>query len=254
MSSANRDQIVEYCSAYLKTAAFKDYCHNGLQVEGAGEVTRLAFAVDASLAAVQEAAEAGAQMLVVHHGMFWSRPLMVTGIHRRRLQRLFEADLSLYGVHLPLDMHEEVGNNAVLARWLNLQEITPFGEYQGAPVGMAGQLPAAVSLGDFAAQVESVLQEQIIQIWPFGSPNVRRVGIVSGGAAFLLDQAAAAGMDVYLTGEVSHSSYHTAEELGLNVVFGGHYATETAGLKALAEHLAGKFDLETVFLDLPTGA
>lgn len=249
-----RDDLVTYLNDYLRVKAVKDDSNNGLQVEGAGEVTRLAFAVDASLAAVQGAAEAGAQMLVVHHGLFWGKPLMVTGIHRRRLLRLVEAGLSLYGVHLPLDVHEEVGNNAVLARWLNLEQVTPFGEYQGAPVGMAGQLPAPVSLGDFAAQVESVLQEQIIQIWPFGPPNVRRVGIVSGGAAFLLDQAAAAGMDVYLTGEVSHGSYHTAHELGLNVVFGGHYATETAGLKALAEHLAGKFGLETVFLDLPTGA
>ena len=135
---------------------------------------------------------------------------------------------------------------------LNLEEVTPFGEYQGAPVGMVGRLPATVSLGDFTAQVEKVLEDQIIQIWPFGSPNVRQVGIVSGGAAFLLDQAAAAGVDVYLTGEVSHGSYHTAHELGLNVVFGGHYATETAGLKALAGHLEDKFDLETVFLDLPT--
>jgi len=249
-----RDDLVAYLNDFLRVKAIKDDSNNGLQVEGADKVDRLAFAVDASLAAVQGAAEAGAQMLIVHHGLFWGKPLMVTGIHRRRLGRLFEADLSLYASHLPLDMHEEVGNNAVLARWLNLEEVMPFGEYQGMPVGMAGHLPATMSMGDFAAQVESALQEQIIQIWPFGSPNVRQVGIVSGGAAFLLDQAAAAGVDVYLTGEVSHGSYHAAHELGLNVVFGGHYATETAGLKALAEHLAGKFDLETVFLDLPTGA
>jgi len=190
----------------------------------------------------------------VHHGLFWGKPLMATGIHYRRLKQLFEANLSLYAVHLPLDMHEEVGNNAVLARWLGLEEVVPFGEYQGLPVGMAGRLPATMSLGDFAAQVEEALEEQIVQIWPFGPPNVRQVGIVSGGAAFLLDQAAAAGVDVYLTGEVSHGSYHPAQEHGLNIVFGGHYATETAGLKALARHLADKLDLETVFLDLPTGA
>ena len=249
-----RDDLVAYLNDFLRVKAIKDDSNNGLQVEGADKVDRLGFAVDASLAAVQGAAEAGAQMLVVHHGLFWGKPLMVTGIHRRRLGQLLEANLSLYAAHLPLDMHEEVGNNAVLARWLNLEEVMPFGEYQGMPVGMAGHLPATMSMGDFAALVESALQEQIIQIWPFGSPNVRQVGIVSGGAAFLLDQAAAAGVDVYLTGEVSHGSYHAAHELGLNVVFGGHYATETAGLKALAGHLAGKFDLETVFLDLPTGA
>ncbi|MBN1136581.1 MAG: Nif3-like dinuclear metal center hexameric protein [Anaerolineae bacterium] len=249
-----RDDLATYLNDYLRVKAIDDESNNGLQVEGAGEVTRLALAVDASLSAIQGAADVGAQMLIVHHGLFWGKPLMVTGIHYRRLKRLFEADLSLYGVHLPLDLHEEVGNNAVLARWLNLEEVTSFGEYHGMPVGMAGWLPAAVSLGDFAAQVEKVVQEQIIQIWPFGPSTVRQVGIVSGGAAFLLDQAAAAGVDVYLTGEVSHSAYHTAHELGLNVVFGGHYATETVGLKALAEHLSDKFDLETVFLDLPTGA
>jgi dinuclear metal center YbgI/SA1388 family protein len=249
-----RDDLVTYLNDYLRVKAIKDDSNNGLQVEGADEVTRLAFAVDASLAAFQEAAEAGAQLLVVHHGLFWGKPLLVTGVHHRRLRQMFEANLSLYAAHLPLDVHEEVGNNAVLARWLNLEEVTPFGEYEGAPVGMAGHLPATMSLGDFATQVESALQDQIIQIWPFGPPDVKRVGIVSGGAAFLLDQAAAAGVDVYLTGEVSHGRYHTAHELGLNVVFGGHYATETAGLKALAEHLADKFGLETVFLDLPTGA
>jgi dinuclear metal center YbgI/SA1388 family protein len=249
-----RNDLVAYLDDYLRVKAIADASNNGLQVEGVEEVTHLALAVDASLAAAQETAEAGAQMLVVHHGLFWGKPLMVTGIHHRRLRQLFEAKLSLYAAHLPLDVHDEVGNNAVLARWLSLEEVVPFGEYEGAPVGMAGQLPAAISLGDFATQVESVLQEQIIQIWPFGSPTVRRVGIVSGGAAFLLDQAAAAGVDVYLTGEVSHGSYHAAHELGLNVVFGGHYATETAGLKALAKHLADKFGLETTFLDLPTGA
>jgi dinuclear metal center YbgI/SA1388 family protein len=249
-----RDDLVSYLNDYLRVKAIKDESDNGLQVEGAEEVTRLAFAVDASLAAVQGAAETGAQMLLVHHGLFWGKPLMVTGVHYRRLRQLFKADLSLYGAHLPLDLHEEVGNNAVLARWLSLAEVMPFGEYQGVPMGMAGCLPATISLGDFAAQVEKVLQEQVIHIWPFGPPSVRRVGIVSGGAAFLLDQAAAAGVDVYLTGEVSHGAYHPAQELGLNVVFGGHYATETAGLKALAGHLADKFGLETVFIDLPTGA
>ena len=249
-----RDDLVTYLNDYLRVKAVKDESNNGLQVEGAGEVTRLAFAVDASLAAAEGAAEAGAQMLVVHHGLFWGKPLMVTGTHHRRLKRLFEADVSLYGAHLPLDVHEEVGNNAVLARWLNLEDLRPFGEYQDVLLGTAGCLPATVSLGEFAAQVEKMLEEQIIQIWPFGPSNVRRVGIISGGAADFLDQAAAAGADVYLTGEVSHGSYHKAHELGLNVVFGGHYATETVGLKALAEHLADKFDLGTVFLDLPTGA
>lgn len=250
----NRDDLVAYLDDYLQTKTIEDSSNNGLQVEGADEVSRLAFAVDASLAAFQAAQQAGAQMLVVHHGLFWSKPIMVTGFHRRRMGKLFDAGLSLYAVHLPLDFHAEVGNNTTLARWLALAEAAPFGDYKGQPAGVAGRLPEALPLETFAARVEELLGEPVVKVWPFGPALVRRVGVVSGGAAFLINQAAEADLDVYLTGEMSHSFFHDARELGLNVVFGGHYATETAGLKALAGHLAERFGLETVFLDLPTGA
>lgn len=250
----NRDELVEYLDELLDVEGIEDRSNNGLQVEGAGTVTRVAFAVDAGLAAFEDAAAAGAQMLVVHHGLFWGEPLLVVGIHRQRLQALLAADLSLYAVHLPLDFHPELGNNVVLARWLGLQDAAPFGRYKGHSVGVAGNLPEELELKAFAAHVEAMLGEPVIRIWPFGQPDVRRVGIISGGAGFLMDQAAEAGIDVYLTGEMSHSVYHQAQEMALNVVFGGHYATETAGLKALASRLGGQLGLETVFLDLPTGA
>jgi dinuclear metal center YbgI/SA1388 family protein len=249
-----RDDLSAYLDELLRIKEIDDPSDNGLQVEGGETVTRLALAVDASLAAFDGARAAGAQMLIVHHGLFWGKPVLVTGPHRRRLGLLFDADISLYAAHLPLDLHEEMGNNATLARWLELEEPVPFGSYGGQPIGMVGRLPAAQPLGQLATRVQDVLGEPLIQVWPFGPASVRRVGIVSGGAAFLIDQAAEAGVDVYLTGEMSHSSYHQARELGLNVIFGGHYATETAGLKTLADHLAERFDLETVFLDLPTGA
>jgi len=249
-----RDDLVAYLDDYLQIKAIEDSSNNGLQVEGTEAVTRLAFAVDAGLAAFEGAQKVRAQMLVVHHGLFWGKPVMVTGIHRRRLERLFDAGLSLYAAHLPLDFHDEVGNNVTLARWLELEQVTPFGEYKGHPAGVEGRLPAAVPLDQFVAQIERALGEPAVQVWPFGPATIRQVGIVSGGAGFLVDQAAEAGVDVYLTGEMSHSAYHQARDLGLNVIYGGHYATETAGLKALAEHLAGRWGLETVFLDLPTGA
>lgn len=249
-----RDELVTYLDSYLRVKAIEDSSNNGLQVEGAAKVARLAFAVDAGLAAFEGARAAGAQMLVVHHGLYWSKPVLVTGIHRRRLAALLDADLSLYASHLPLDFHEEVGNNATLARWLNLKEAAPFGDYKGHPAGVAGQLPKARSLAQFVAETEASLGEPAVKVWAFGSETVERIGIVSGGAGFLVGEAAKADVDVYLTGEVSHNVYHDARELGLNVVYGGHYATETAGLKALAEHLSDRFDLETVFLDLPTGA
>jgi len=179
---------------------------------------------------------------------------MVTGIHLRRIQTLLDADLSLYASHLPLDFHVEVGNNATLARWLKLEGVEPFGDYKGHPAGFAGRLSQPCSLEQFAAQVEQSLGEPVLRIWPFGSDTVQKVGIVSGGAGPLVSQAAEAGVDVYLTGEVSHVAYHEAQELGVNVVYGGHYGTETAGLKSLAEHLSDRFGLETTFLDLSTGA
>jgi dinuclear metal center YbgI/SA1388 family protein len=249
-----RDDLVAYLDEYLAVEEIEDVSNNGLQVEGDPEVSRVALAVDAGLAACEAARAAGAQMLVVHHGLFWGKPLMVTGIHRRRLGCLFAGGVSLYAAHLPLDSHPEVGNNATLARWLALKETGSFGLYKGQSIGIVGQLARAMPLTDFAGQVESLLGQPLIKIWPFGPDAVQRVAVVSGGAAFLLDQVAAAGADVYLTGEVSHGHFHEAKELGLNVVFAGHYATETAGVKALGKRLAARFGLETVFLELPTEA
>jgi dinuclear metal center YbgI/SA1388 family protein len=252
--NVERDDLVAYLDDYLQVKTIRDASNNGLQVEGVGEVTRLAFAVDAGMAAFVGAQAAGAQMLIVHHGLFWGEPLLVTGLHHHRLRQLFNADLSLYAAHLPLDFHEEVGNYVTLARWLGLSEIAGFGDYQGHPAGVTGHLPVAVPLDRFTERVESTLGEPVVKVWPFGSESVQLVGISSGGGGFLIDQAVVAGVDVYLTGEMSHRFYHRARELGINVVYGGHYATETAGLKALAEHLATRFGLDTIFLDLPTGA
>jgi dinuclear metal center YbgI/SA1388 family protein len=249
-----RDDVVAYLDDFLRVQTIEDSSNNGLQVEGVEEVSRLAFAVDAGQAAFEGAKAAGAQMIIVHHGIFWGKPLMITGILRRRMGCLFEAGLSLYAVHLPLDFHDEVGNNATLAKWLGLADVTAFGDYKGQPSGVAGQLSEAVSLDEFVSGLERILGGPVVKVWPFGAPSVRRVGIISGGGGSFADQAAAAGVDVYLTGEMNHNVYHQAQELGLNVVYGGHYATETAGLKALADHLGAHFGLDTVFLALPTGA
>ena len=249
-----RDELIKYLDDLLHIKTIEDSSNNGLQVEGTAQVQRLAFAVDASLAAFEGARATGAQMLLVHHGLFWSQPLMVTGPHRRRLGMLINADISLYAAHLPLDFHPELGNNVTLARWLGLAGVEPFGDYKGQPAGFAGRLPEELAVDELAARVEAALGEPVSKVWAFGKSTVKTVGIISGGAARFVDQAAAAGLDAFLTGEMSHGAFHDAQELGVNVIFGGHYATETAGLKALAEHLAAEFGLETTFLDLPTGA
>ena len=138
VESTQRDELVAYLDTYLRIREIEDLSNNGLQVEGAKMVTRLALAVDAGLAAFEGARAAGGQMLIVHHGLFWGKPVLLTGIHHRRAQVLFDAALSLYAVHLPLDLHEQVGNNATLARWLDLEDVAPFGDYKGNPAGFAG--------------------------------------------------------------------------------------------------------------------
>jgi dinuclear metal center YbgI/SA1388 family protein len=247
-----RDTLVAYLDEYLAIRAFKDYSENGLQVEGADEVERLAFAVDASYATITGAVACGAQMLIVHHGLFWGKPLMVVGPHRRRLQALLDANCSLYAAHLPLDGHPEVGNNVQLARLLGLSPVSTFGEVLGTPVGVIAQAPPGVTRAQLATQLSAWLGYPPLLL-AGGPEEIRRVGIISGAAASDIPTAAAAGCDTFITGETSHSHYHDASEYGLNVFFVGHYASETLGLKALADHLGARFGLPGHFLDRPTG-
>ncbi|HYO46217.1 MAG TPA: Nif3-like dinuclear metal center hexameric protein [Gemmatimonadota bacterium] len=247
-----RDALVAYLDAYLDVAGWIDKSLNGLQVEGTDRVSRVALATDTALATIAMAAEAGAQMMVAHHGLFWGRIEPVTGPMRARLAALLEAGLSLYVSHLPLDAHPEVGNNAVLARLLELEDIEPFGRWGDRAIGVFGRLPQTVDRSGLAARLEALLGVRP-DVLPFGGDAIRRVAVVSGAAADLIPEAAAAGADAFVTGETSHTAFHQARERGVNVVFAGHYATETLGVRALGDHLAEKFGLETMFLDAPTG-
>lgn len=247
-----RDALVAYLDEYLRVAEARDYGENGLQVEGAAEIRSLAFAVDASRAAIEQAVRGGAQMLIVHHGLFWGKPLRIVGAHRRRVKALLDADCSLYGVHLPLDRHPEVGNNAELARLLDLEIAGPLGDAFGAPVGFVATPRAALAFDDLVERFRMAVGAPVL-VQPGGPEVVRRVGIISGGAAGEISAAAAAGCDTYVTGETSHSAYHDAAEQGINVIYGGHYATETVGLAALATHVEARFGLGWVFIEGPTG-
>lgn len=248
----DRDQLVRYLDDFLKVPEVDDVSDNGLQVEGAEEVHRVALAVDACQEAFQKAQQAQAEMLITHHGLFWGKALLVLGIHRKRLAFLLHHRMSLYSVHLPLDIHPQVGNNVQLARLLGLDPRERFGDYHGVLLGVIGELERPLP----REKVVKTLEEKLgvkMTILPHGPKQIRRVGIISGGAAGLADQAAEAGVDLFLTGEPSHSAFHLVAERGMNVVYGGHYATETLGLKALAGHLSEQFDLETTFLHIPTG-
>jgi dinuclear metal center YbgI/SA1388 family protein len=249
---ADRDVLVDYLDTYLDVAGWNDKSLNGLQVEGADRVRRVALATDTALATIAMAAEAGAEMLIAHHGLFWGRVEPVTGPLRDRLGALFDAGMSLYVSHLPLDAHAEVGNNAVLARLLGLGERRPFGRWGDRSIGVLGRLPEATGRAALAARLEALLGARP-DVLPFGPDAIRTLAVVSGAAADLVPEAALAGADAFVTGETSHTAVHQAREWRVNVVFAGHYATETLGVRALGDHLSERFGLETVFLDAPTG-
>lgn len=248
-----RDDLTAYLDEYLRVGEIEDTSQNGLQVEGPEEVVKVAFAVDGCLAAFEQAVAAGAQLLVVHHGLLWDKPIRITGPLFRRVRTLIEGGCGLYAVHLPLDAHPEVGNNAELARILGLTEVRPFGKYHGVEIGVAGVMDPPLEIPALIGRLIQGLNRPPVRVLAHGPEKVHRVGCISGGAASMIDQAVEAGLDTYITGETSHTFFHQAAELGLNVLFAGHYATETLGVRALARHLEEKFDLETVFLDLPTG-
>jgi dinuclear metal center YbgI/SA1388 family protein len=230
-----------------------DVALNGLQVANDKQsVEKAAFAVDACLESIRRAAEWGADLLFVHHGLFWGRPLAVTGGHYRRLRALIRADLALYAVHLPLDMHPQLGNNAGLARRIGLQQLEPFGEYRGMKIGFKGSLPEAMSL-EQVVRACCGSNEQAINVLPFGPESVSTVGVVSGGAADEAYQAIDEKLDLFITGDASHTIYHHCLEGGINVIFGGHYLTETYGVTLLSEKLRSESNLQTRFFDIPTG-
>jgi|SRR5438128_2304071 len=245
-------QLVDYLDEYLRVRDIPDSVEalNGLQVGGREEVNRVAAAVDLCEATVRLAAERGADLLIVHHGLFWGGLRPLTGAQLRRVAGLVRHDIALYGVHLPLDLHPDVGNNPVLARALGVSVKGAFGESRGVTIGVWGECTMP------RAELEGRLVQTLgvpPRVLAFGPETTRRVGIVTGAAGAMIGQAAAAGLDTFITGEGMHHSYFEAEELGVNVFFGGHYATETVGVKALAEHLQMRFGLPWVFLEHPTG-
>jgi dinuclear metal center YbgI/SA1388 family protein len=245
--------LVAYLDDYLRVAEVPDYptALNGLQVDAARtEVRRIAVAVDAVRHTVEAAVRERADLLLVHHGLFWDGNRPVTGRRYRRLRALLEADLPVYSAHLPLDVHPEVGNNAVLARELGIAARGTFGDYRGWPLGVWGELELRREA--LCARLDSLLGGRV-KLVPGGPEIVRRVGVITGGAGGEVAAAAAAGLDAFVTGEGAHHNFFDAEEGGINLLLGGHYATETWGVRALARHLEERFGVEWVFIDHPTG-
>lgn len=240
--------LVSWLDETLDARSFRDYGPNGLQVVGADEVTHLATAVSVSLDVIERAVADGAQALLVHHGLFWQGDDPVIGqLERRRLQTMFAGDLSLLAYHLPLDAHPTLGNNALLADLLGLVDRAPFGEHGGVLLGVQGALSAPAPVADVAAALGAHLGSTPL-VLSGGDHPVRTLGIVSGGAAKDIRQAAAAGLDAFITGEPREDSAYVAAELGVHLIAAGHNATETVGVQALGAAAAERFGITTAFL------
>lgn len=248
----NLTELVMWLDGYLETAAFDDPSLNGLQVEGRPEVVKVAVAVDSSMTTFQQAAEVGADLLIVHHGLFWGRPQAVRGVHGRRVKYLLEHGISLYAAHLPLDAHRDVGNNWGLARILGMADLEPFGGSGETAIGVKGRFPNGVTLRELADQLEKELGESVL-VHAGGKLEIETLAIVSGAAARELNRAADEGLDAFLTGEPKHETFYDAFERNINALYAGHYMTETVGVSLLADKLEQEFGLATEFILLPTG-
>jgi dinuclear metal center YbgI/SA1388 family protein len=244
--------LVTYLDDYLRIDSIPDGSQNGVQVEGRTRMDRAAFAVDASLGAIRAAARLGAGILVVHHGLFWGRNERITGIMRKRIGALLEHNVSLYAAHLPLDCHEEVGNNVELARLLDLAVGEKFADYHGVKIGYLAKAKSPLTRAGLARSLGKALGCRVVRL-DAGPSRIRQVGIVSGGAAEFAVQAKELGCQALVTGETSHAAHHPAVEAAINVFYAGHYASETVGVKALARHVERRFGIDCRFVPTPTG-
>jgi dinuclear metal center YbgI/SA1388 family protein len=247
----SRDEIVTYLNSLLAIDKIKDSSCNGLQVQGSATIKRVGCAVDACMAAYKKAAAKKCQMLIVHHGMIWNGLTSIRGAVSDQVGFLIKNAISLYAAHLPLDLHPVLGNNIVLARMLDLSEIRSFGKYHDNDIGFDGILPKACSIDELGRTLGKKLGGTFSTL-PFGRKRIRTVAIVSGGGSDAIAEAIDKKIDCFITGEPNHWNHHSALEGRLNVLYLGHYHSETPGVRAVGKNLSQKFGVETVFIDEPT--
>ncbi len=244
--------LVRYLDEYLEVADIPDYpgALNGLQVECRRDIATVALAVDACLFTIEEAVRRNADILIVHHGLFWSPITPLVGLPYRRIAALIGSGVGLYSVHLPLDVHPEVGNNAVLCRRLGFEPDGRWASYGGARIGVTAA--ASTTVGAIKRQVDALLGVSSFLIGN-AEAGVSRIGIVTGSGSDHIREASELGLDLMITGEAPHHASLTAEECGINVILAGHYATETCGIQALGDHIRDRLSLSTTFIEHPTG-
>ncbi len=248
-----RADIINYCDDLLEVAQFKDYCPNGLQVEGARDVTRIVTGVTASQALIDTAIEAGADMLLVHHGFFWQgENPNITGIKQRRIKCLLQANINLVAYHLPLDAHPLLGNNAQLANVLDLEIEGRFGGNGGGStaIAMYGRVADKIAATQFAEHISTSLDRQVLHIAAESRKNIQTVAWCTGAAQSYIEKAVELGVDAFITGEASEQTAHIARECDIHFFAAGHHATERYGVKALGEHLSQHLDIDQCFIDI----
>ena len=249
---ASLSDIVSYTDDFLRVREVGDWDNalNGLQIENSGRVTRIGAAVDASTRVLTKAAKNNVDLLIVHHGLFWPGLQPVRSALRRQLELAFENDIALYSAHLPLDVHPKVGNNAELVVALGLKSAKPFLEEKGQPIGLKAR--ASMPHRELVRKLRKAVNGPV-KFFDFGPKQTRTIGVVTGGAGSEIYRVAQENIDTFVTGEAPHWAAVAAEELGMNLLLGGHYATEVFGVKALAGHLSKRFGIPCEFIDCPTG-
>jgi len=248
--SVKLNDLIAYIAQRLEPGQFKDYCPNGLQVEGRGEVGKIISGVTASQALIDAAIEQQADAVLVHHGFFWKgENSCITGIKKRRIKALLDNDISLLAYHLPLDAHPEIGNNAQLGKLLGIDGFAGLEVGNPRSIGNTGELPVAMNAESFAEQIEKVLKRKPLLITG-GDHQIKTIGWCTGGAQGYIEKAVELGLDAFVSGEVSEPTFHSAKENGIHYFAAGHHATERYGVKALGEELAQQFDLQHQFIDI----
>lgn len=249
-------QLNDFFNSFLKKENFpSDPSRNGIQIQNSKpdskEIKIIAFAVDACEATAKMAAEQGADVLVVHHGLFWGGCDTITGSHYKRISAFIKNDLALIAYHLPLDANNPYGNNYGIANGLKMTNLEDFGFWRGMSLGVKGTLPSPLTPEELGQKLSAITKTQC-NVLPFGKPEISTLGIISGGGGDDVEQAVELGLDAFITGEFEHAQYHYAEEMGINVISGGHYGTEIPGVNQLKEKVEKELGIETIFLDLPT--
>ena len=248
---AGRDEIISFINEYLSSRDIKDYCTNGLQVEGAEEINKIVSGVSCSLELFEEAAVHGAQMVLVHHGLLWNIfPGVVTGVLKNRLKLLLDNDINLGAWHLPLDSHQEIGHSAMIAKGIGLEKLKPFGSYNGVSIGVSGTSPAPIALPELCERITATCGRKTVVL---GAKKdfVSSVAIVSGGGGDMASQAVDSAMDVFISGEAKEHTQAFCKETGLTFIEAGHYHSERPGIIALGDLLAEKFGVKVEFVDIP---